>query len=98
MGHFVGAGNRQGFVHEDGCVYTDSHLSVKIAESEALFLNGTDLSLIVPKLPDGNGEIVYGGEQKEEVKELLPFQCDLCGTIAKSKAGLASHKRFNHKG
>lgn len=96
MGHFVGAGNRQGFVHEDGCVYTNSQLSVKIAESEALFLNGTDLSLIVPKLPDENGEIVYGEEQKKE--ELLPFQCDLCGTIAKSRAGLASHKRFNHKG
>jgi hypothetical protein len=93
MGHFIGRGGSMGYVNDDGFVYANDECKVRISNSEAEFLNGNITSLIINKLPDpATGEVVYG---KEVVAN--DFECDVCGFVGKSKAGIVAHKRFNHK-
>jgi len=35
--------------------------------------------------------------EKPLVSESELFKCDICGAGSRTKAGIASHKRFNHK-
>lgn len=48
-----------------------------------------------------NQDVVETVVEKEIVQEKIAtqekFKCDICGIESNTKAGIASHKRFNHK-
>lgn len=83
MGHIVGIGNCQAYVDDAGAVYGSAVSNVKLADSVEEW---------AASLSDVRKEV----KQEAELDVEKPLLCQVCGHIAKSKAGAMAHMRIKH--
>lgn len=55
------------------------------------------IKMVWENLPEEKKQELQAVKEGEIDKPKEEFKCDVCGFVAKSKFGLATHKRFKHK-
>ena len=99
MGHFLGLGNRQIYVDNDGTYWESEHKRVRFSEKELFPEKFTSEATITASEVTTTVTETPVEEKKETIQEAIDkLTCSVCKYQAKSIAGLAQHKLIKKHG